>query len=72
MPLPRLDVPKSQFYDQHNQLLEELQGLEKQLGHTRPGSAMALYARSIRQWVHGHYGWILSSRRYAPFHSIAA
>ena len=50
----------------HNQLLAELQALEKRLGTSRPGSAVALYARSIRQWVHGHYGWILSSRRYEP------
>ncbi len=56
----------------HNTLLAELETLEKQLGNTRHGSAMALYARSIRQWVHGHYGWILSSRRYAPARSIAA
>lgn len=56
----------------HNQLLAELESLEKHLGNTRPGSAMALYARSIRQWVHGHYGWILSSRRYAPAQTFVA
>lgn len=48
----------------HNALLDELHRLERTLTNDAPGSALALYARSIRQWVHGHYGWILSSRRY--------
>lgn len=50
----------------HNRDLVKLVRLEAQLEASAPGSALALYARSIRQFVHGHYGWILSSRRYVP------
>lgn len=53
----------------HNQELEVLVRLESELASERPGSALALYARSIRQFVHGHYGWILSSKRYVPMGS---
>jgi Terpene synthase family 2, C-terminal metal binding len=48
----------------HNRQLGELLDLEARLTAQAPGTALALYARSIRQFVHGHYGWILSSKRY--------
>lgn len=47
----------------HNGLLAELYALEARLG-ALTGQALARYARSITQWVNGHYAWILSSRRY--------
>ncbi len=48
----------------HNEDLGRLLRLEALLTTEREGMALALYARSIRQFVHGHYGWILSSKRY--------